>query len=489
MNRTNHWQSVSYLGLLLVGLTLWRAWLVFHNDMPLYVDEAQYWYWAQQLSWGYYSKPPVIAALIAATTAVCGDGEPCVRLASVVAYPLSTLILFLLARRLFNTPIAWVASVIFITLPAVGLSSILISTDVALFFCWTLALYAFVRALASNAWRDWLLLGLALGLGMMSKYTMGIFFVSALVYLLWDGQWRVLLNGRAWTAVGVAALMFAPNLFWNGQHHFPTFQHTAEISHLEQAGLHWGSLGEFLLGQMLVFGLLFFPLLLWSIALKISSKSGEALPHQRLLLSFTLVFLVIICVQALLGQANANWAAPTYVAGSIWLAACLVQKRFRQYWVSGVLVNVLLFGGIYHFDSLWRVSGIELTARTDPYKRMRAWDKLGAQYLRIQQAYPNALPLAEERGILSELSYYARPWGLKIVSWNPHGLLRHHYDLVTSLSGKTGQSFLYVTDGELPKNIAAYFTQVSQAGVLHVPVHRDFSLDYKVYYLQAFKGL
>lgn len=165
--------AILLLGLLVI--TAYRAWVVATGGLNLYVDEAQYWYWAQTLDWGYYSKPPMIAAIIAATTSVCGDSEFCVRAGSLLFYPLSTLTLFLLARRLFDARVALLAALLFITLPSVSLSSSLISTDVALFFFWTLALYAFVRALDSDAWGDWLLLGVALGLGMLSKYTMGVF--------------------------------------------------------------------------------------------------------------------------------------------------------------------------------------------------------------------------------------------------------------------------------------------------------------------------
>src|SRR5690242_6829378 len=51
--------------------------VLFIATAPLELDfeEAQYWHWAQQLAWGYYSKPPLVAWLIAATTALFGDGE------------------------------------------------------------------------------------------------------------------------------------------------------------------------------------------------------------------------------------------------------------------------------------------------------------------------------------------------------------------------------------------------------------------------------
>lgn len=475
-----------FLLLIVLGVTAYRAWIVITHGLPLYVDEAQYWYWAQHLAWGYYSKPPMIAAIIAASTSVCGDAEPCVRAGSLLFYPLSSLVLFFLTRRLFDDKFAFVAGLIFITLPAVGLSSLLISTDVALFFFWCLALYAFVRVLKSDAWFDWGLLGVALGLGLLTKYTMGIFFLSAALYLFFSGRWHFFIKLRAWFAVLLAAAIFAPNLWWNWKNHFPTFQHTAEISNLEQAGLHWRSFSEFFIGQFGVFGLIFFPLLLLAV---LNIKRLQRLPHAGLLLSFSLPFLVIISLQALFGTANANWAAPAYVAATVLLAAWLMQWQHSRLLMLGLVVNTALWVGLYHYEALAQRLGIEITAKNDIYKRLRGWDQLGQQYLAVQAKYPTALPLAEERGLMSELAYYARPAGLQLVSWNPEHKLRHHYDLVTTLDGRQGQDFLFVSPAPLPANISTYFQAVQQVDELIVQIHPDYELRYAVYRMQNFKGL
>lgn len=471
---------------LIVLLTAWRAGVLLLQSLPLYVDEAQYWYWAQQLDWGYYSKPPVIAAMIALSTSLCGDGESCIRAGSLVFYPLSTLVLWVLGLRLADQRTALTAAVIFLTLPAVSLSSLLISTDVVLFFCWTLALLLLVQALETDRLRDWLLLGGVLGLGLLTKYTMGIFFVSALAYVAVSHRWSLLSSGRAWAAVLVAALLFAPNLWWNWQHDFPTFQHTAEISNLEQAGWHWGELGEFAGGQLLVFGFVFFPLLLW---LVFRLPATLRLPHADLLLCFTLPFLLIICAQALFGRANANWAAPAYVGGSLLLALWLVQGRHWRWLVSGLVLNLVLAFGLYYYQPLLQWAGVPLTVRWDVYKRLKGWDELGQQYLTLQRQYPEAQPLASERAILSELAYYARPPGLGIVSWNPDGLRRHHYDLVTNLENRIGADFLFVHPDGPDAGMAAYFSRMQPVGELRAEVYPDFVRRYPVWLLQGFRGL
>ncbi|HRJ51296.1 MAG TPA: glycosyltransferase family 39 protein [Candidatus Thiothrix moscowensis] len=465
--------ELGLLILLILLVTLYRAWMVASSGLNLFVDEAQYWYWAQHLDWGYYSKPPVIAAIIAATTSVCGDSEFCVRSGSLLFYPLSTLVLFLLARRLFGATTALMAAVLFLTLPAVSLSSTLISTDVALFFCWTLALYAFVRVLASNAWGDWLLLGLAIGVGMLSKYTMGIFFVSALLYALFAQRLDLLRNVRAWVAVLLAALIFAPNLWWNWQHDFPTFQHTAEIAEIG-SGLHWDGLADFLGGQFGVFGLLLFPLFVWA-------AFAWRGPHKVLLLSFALPFLLVISLQALLGYANANWAAPTYVAATL-LVVVWLQGRGRWFALA-LLLNVLLGLLVYH------PAPLNQWLDTDLHKRLKGWQQVGEQFHAIQRQYPDAILLASDRNILSEFAYYVQPEGLRGTSWNPGQLLRHHYDLVTRLDDKIGKDFLFVTPGGLPADMVVHFANTQSVGGLHATIHAKYRLDYQVYLLRGFKGV
>ncbi|KPF84373.1 hypothetical protein IP78_00970, partial [Brevundimonas sp. AAP58] len=62
-----------------VVLTLVRLIGLQLSVTDLYADEAQYWVWAQSPAWGYFSKPPLVAWLIAAAEPICGSGPACVR--------------------------------------------------------------------------------------------------------------------------------------------------------------------------------------------------------------------------------------------------------------------------------------------------------------------------------------------------------------------------------------------------------------------------
>src|SRR5258708_312450 len=45
------------------------------HDCPIDLsgDEAQYWDWSRTLDWSYYSKGPLVAYIIRASCALCGD--------------------------------------------------------------------------------------------------------------------------------------------------------------------------------------------------------------------------------------------------------------------------------------------------------------------------------------------------------------------------------------------------------------------------------
>ncbi len=56
--------------LFVLGLTILRAALLTLTPLNLHGDEAQYWAWSRTLDWGYFTKPPLIAWAIRATTRI-----------------------------------------------------------------------------------------------------------------------------------------------------------------------------------------------------------------------------------------------------------------------------------------------------------------------------------------------------------------------------------------------------------------------------------
>ena len=77
-SRTNPWRQAT-IGLI-IGVALMRLVALAISPVALYADETQYWIWSREFDWGYFSKPPMIAWLIAASTTLLGDSDFAVRL-------------------------------------------------------------------------------------------------------------------------------------------------------------------------------------------------------------------------------------------------------------------------------------------------------------------------------------------------------------------------------------------------------------------------
>jgi len=474
--------------IVLVALVLGYRWLVLTTSgINLSMDEAQYWYWSQHLDFGYFSKPPLMAWMIAAITSIFGDGVVGVRTTALLAYPVVTAIIYNLANRLFDSKTAFYAAAIFFTMPGVAMGNILMTTDAPLLLFWSLSLMLFLAVIDSNKPWQWVALGITAGLGLLSKYTMVFFAPSALLLLLVMKQYRYHLR-KPWLylSAGIALLVFLPNVIWNLQHHNPTLHHTLEISHLEQAGLQWDELAFFLLGQFGIFGFVSFNVLIvYTLQLL---KHWQDTPNHHLVI-FAWIFLGGISLQALLGSANANWAVPTYIAAAILVGFYLAKNGKIRLFATAVVLNLILGSVVYHYEALLRISGVELTRDNDFLRDTRGWPGLGDEVQKIKADYPAALMLFDSRYEMAEMIYYIKPHPLDAVKWNPDGATRDHFDLVTTMQDKPGRDFLYVTRvASLPEAMAKSFRVTRKLRDIQLVFSKVYKKNYHVFYLQDFQG-
>lgn len=477
--------------LILLGLTAWRIAAVWHLDLELYADEAQYWSWSLAPDWGYYSKPPMVAWLIALTTRLFGDAELGVRAATFLIWPLTSITLYFLAHRLFaGEPwaerAAFWSAVAFACLPMTFLGGVLITTDGPLLLFWTATLYFLAGALAHDRWRDWLLAGAAGGLGLLSKYSMVFLAPAFLVYLLITPRHRRLLaSAKPYVAAGVALAILSPNLLWNAQHDFVSFRHTAEISQLDRAWINPDAFLAFGLAQFGVFG----PIMALGLVL-IALRPRAWLADARLafLAAFSLVPLAAFLGLSLLSRAFANWAAFAYAAGTVLVIAAWVSGQ-RYSWLAWALsLNLALGALLYHYHDLARALDIELTRKTDPYARITGYRALGQAVKRLLAAHPEARLMGDDRKSFASLLYYARPLSGEAVYLNPSRKIDDHYALTRDVAAQPVGTYLLVTKGRTAEGLARWFAEVRALERLRVPTHRDHALDYEVWWVRDFQG-
>jgi 4-amino-4-deoxy-L-arabinose transferase-like glycosyltransferase len=396
---------------LAAALTLARIIVLFASPLELYPDEAQYWLWSRQLHWGYVSKPPMVAWLIAATTAVGGSAEAWVRLAAPLVHAGAMLALYPVGRRLYGPATGLLAAALYGLMPAVQISSLFVATDAPMMLFLALALWAYVEL----CWRPdahgrrWLAagFGLALGLALMAKQAALYLPAGVVLHAALDRDARRAWLGGAWAAalaLLVAALI--PNLVWQAGHGFATVAHTAKVNARWNGSslAHPGELGGFLAAQFGVFGPIPFAVLLGGTA--VLARRKALVPADRLLLCLALPPLVIVSIQAFVSHANAHWAAAAYLPGSALVAAWLVRWRAKA-WTAATLVLQAL-AAVVLLAAVGAPQIADATGNGRRLARVRGWNETARFVTGQAQHLPIAAVAVEDRYMFNELAYYGR---------------------------------------------------------------------------------
>ena len=484
------WAVAGVLGAITALRLLYLS--VFPFDLG--AEEAQYWVWAQDFAFGYYSKPPMVAWIIMATTAVCGDGVACIKLAVPLIHLLTALTVYGIGRRLFDERVGFFSALLYGTLPAVSFSAAIISTDPPLLLFWALALYGLVRALEDGAWRWWLLTGFGIGLGLMSKYAMAYFVLSLAVYFAIPGAHRAaLLSPRLGAAMVLAAALYLPNIVWNANNGFVSFAHTAANANLAGPLINPGEFLDFLAAQFAVFGPILFAALLVCL---LSRRAWTGDRRYRLLASFTFPTLALVLGLALLSRANANWAAPAYVAGTVLVTGWALERGRRLIVTASLALHLVLAFALFGATLIeGGAADLVSAARFDPFKRVQGWRQLGDAVSRVSARFPGVPLLFDQRRLMAELIYYVEPHPFDALKWDPDGRINDHFDLTRGLerSGDAGakdkgQAHLLVTLSADTSAITSRYSHSRLLARIRTPIGKHRHREVRIIYLEDFLG-
>jgi hypothetical protein len=475
------------IALLIVGVvTFLRLMWLAGQPIDLYPDEAQYWIWAQKFDFGYYSKPPMVAWLIWATTHLFGATDLAVKVSAPLLYVGTSLIVHAIAKRLYDARVAAWSTIAFITLPAVSLSAVIISTDVPLLFCWALATLGFVRAREPDGGRWWVLVGLAGGLGLLSKYAMGFWLASALGFLILVPDERRHVRGFLWS-LALALVVYAPNFVWNATNGFVSYLHTRDNANVHGFALHPQAFLDFAGAQFGVFGPIFLGTL---ITIAATARRVAADRRALVLLTFALPTLSVMLIEAMLSRAQPNWSAPTYLTATILVVAYLYQKGRDGLVQWSVVLHVVLCVALFGLRDISNAVGHPIPGKFDPLHRVRGWQTLGRSLSQVRLQHLDLPLLADQRELMAALIYYMEPHPFEMRMWNPAGHVRNGFEMDDSLPGAPGGDYLWITARTAQEAQEVFDRFAAHVPVAHVvvPLGPGLARDVTVYELTGFRG-
>ncbi len=224
-----------------LGLTLFR--LVYIYFLPISPQEAYYWYYAQNPALSYFDHPPMAAYSIRLGALLFGNTVFGVKIGAVIWSLLTNVFLFLTVRQAVNwdeektARLAFGAVLLYNITVFAHLYALLIVPDTPLLFFWLLSIYFFQKIMLTEKPVYWLLTGLALGLGLVSKYTAAGLLPAFFIMLLIRPELRRWFK-TIWPymALLVTFLTFFPVLYWNAQHNWASlgFQFADRAAHVKK---------------------------------------------------------------------------------------------------------------------------------------------------------------------------------------------------------------------------------------------------------------
>lgn len=313
---SSHWTiALSEQGFLGVLVFTLLAHLFLASELPPAEDELYYWTWAKNLSLSYFDHPPMVAWWISLSTRLFGNSWLAIRLPACLTHFVLFLILGQLSQRKLT-----LYFLLFTPLSLFG--ALFMTPDIPLLLFWALYMrWSFSVERILGAWADdpvsrvyqprpvskilWVQGGLLLGLGLLSKYTMGLAPICLLALLLKyqiRGWWiGFLLHGL------IGLLVFSPVLVFNVQTNFAPF--LFQWNHIQQQ-VPFSFLYTFLGNQILLVGALPFLVIPW-IFLNYSLLSRTS--SARVLVYFFLIPLAFFLYKATHHFLEANWGLVAYI--------------------------------------------------------------------------------------------------------------------------------------------------------------------------------
>jgi len=242
---------VTFISILSI-LTILR--LIYVRLLPLSADEAYFWQWSRHLDLCYYEHPPMTGIIVALFTLFKGTPLT-VRLAPIVLVLGTTILIYLLAKEMFQDERAAFWSGLLVNIaPIFAVGTVIMTTDAPLGFFWMLTLYSIYKAISSEKRYWWWLSGLALGFSFLTKFISIFIPLSVFLFLLFSKEKRKwLMRKEPYLAFILALLVFSPVIVWNGSRGWVTFKYNLGMRYISSdASLKFKYFLEYLGGQAFI---------------------------------------------------------------------------------------------------------------------------------------------------------------------------------------------------------------------------------------------
>ncbi|MCX6912877.1 MAG: glycosyltransferase family 39 protein [Verrucomicrobia bacterium] len=489
-----HWLRLGYV--VLAALLVARLAYIGSAIIELSRDEAYQWLWSKHLALSYYSKPPLIAYTQFLGTFLWGDTAFGVRFFSpVIGAVLGLLVLRFFAREV-NARAGFFLLLIITATPLTSVGAVLMTVDPLSVLFWTAAMLAGWRAVQANGTaRQWLWVGLWMGLGFLSKYTALFQLLCwAVFFVLWPAARKHLRRPGPYLAVLVNLVCALPVLIWNSQQQWVTVSAVAANAGLESA---WKPtlryLFEFIGAEAGLLNPIFFVATVW--AAIAFWRRGRYDPRLVYLFSMGAPLFLSYLLYSLRSRILPNWIAP-----SVLPLFCLMviywdtrwrlgATRIKPWLISGLVLGLVAVFLCHDTNLITKLTGARLPVNQDPLHRVRGWSGVAraageARQVLLAEGKPVFI-IGDHYSMVGEIAFYlpeakATVTGDPLIFYRSDSRAINQFHFWPGYEDRKGQNAIFVREldrdlprsGPVPREVVQQFESVTEMGITNVLYHR-----------------
>lgn len=302
-------------------------------------DELYYIICGRHLAWGYVDQPPFSLLLVRLSSLLFGDSLFALRLFPALASALTVALTGLIARELGGRRWAMALGCTGALCATIYLvSGNLFSMNAFEPPIWMGCVYLLLRLRNGGAPRLWLWFGLVAGIGLENKHSMAFFGLALLAGIVASPLRRHFAQKWIWLGGLIAFLVALPNLVWEMQHHWATWELLRNVAQSHKNVVLTPP--QFMAQQVLIMNPATLPLWLGGLVWLVVSRAG------RRYLALTVIYLVILA-ELLVLHGKIYYLAPAYpmllaAGGVAWESWCGQRAR----WVKPLLIGAMIATGV-----------------------------------------------------------------------------------------------------------------------------------------------
>lgn len=305
-----------------------------------FIDEFYYIACANRPALGYVDHPPLAPLLLTVIQFLFGSSIYVIRFFPALAGSVVVFISGLLVHEMGGKRFAQ-------TLSAISVACAPFFPAIAGFYSMNayeplfavLILYFALKMIKTGNPKQWIIIGILMGLGMMNKHTFALFIIAFTISFIITGKWKLIFNKWFFAGSLIAFIIFIPNIIWQIQNNFPSLEFYRNIT--VEKNVYTPPL-EFIKMQLMFMSPL--TALVWIPGIIYLLVSKQFKDFRILSVFFLFVFVSMMLVGSSRPD-RVTFAYPAVLTGGALFYQFVIEK-YRMLKVLKFILIILLYSGL-----------------------------------------------------------------------------------------------------------------------------------------------